>query len=151
MEHSKHRDCQRMTSDAVHQDTAPVLLGEPVAMSDEHAASTQVELGFAAEELDAEVLSEERAAPAVVISSHERDRYAACPDLLELGDRGKMFAGYYAAILEPEVEKIAGDHQVITGARDFLQKRMERLPDGGGDLAEVRVGDDDHTGFAILG
>ena len=45
----------------------------------------------------------------------------------------------------------AGDHQVITRARDFLQKRMERLPDGGGDLAEVRVGDDDHTGFAILG
>src|SRR5881397_2610174 len=129
MEHSKHRDCQRMTSEAVHQDTAPVLLGEPVAMSDEHAASTQVELGFAPEELDAEVFSEERAAPAVVVSSHERDRDAACSDVLQLGDGGKMFAGNNAAILEPEVEEIAGEHQVISRPRDLVQKGVECLPD----------------------
>ena len=80
-----------------------------------------------------------------MVAADERDGNTARADLLQLGDGGKMFAGDHAAILEPEIEQIAREQEVIAWLRDFLQKRVERLADGGRNLAEVRVCDDDHA------
>jgi len=103
-----------------------------------------------AEEFDAEILGEERTAPAIVVAPHERDRHAAGADLLQLGDGGKMFAGDDAWILEPEVEDIARENEVIPGLGDLIQERVERLPHGGRHLTQVRVRHhDDARGFTL--
>src|SRR2546422_8339383 len=56
-----------------------------------------------------------------------------------------MFAGDDTLILEPEIEEIAGQHQVIPGLGDLLEKRVERCADGGRHLTEMRVGHDNHA------
>ena len=128
-----------------------MLLGEAVAVRDEDGAAGQLELHLAGEKLNAEVFGEEGAAPAVVVSPDEGDGDAARANLLQPGDGRKMFAGDYAAILEPEVEQIAGEHQVIPRLRDLFQKCMERPADRRRHLAEVRIGNDDDSHGPSLG
>jgi len=150
MQYTKHRDRDGVTQHAVHQRATPVLLGEAVAMGNEGPAPSQIELGVPAEELDAQVLREKRSAPAVVVAAHERDRDAAGADLLQLGDGGKMFAGDDARILEPEIEQIAHQDEVISGPGDLLEECVKRLADGGRHLTQVRVRhDDDARGFTL--
>ncbi len=134
----------------MHQRAAPVLLGEAVAVRNEGAPPTQLQLRLAAEELDAEILREERPAPAIVIPAHERDGDAAGAHLLELGDGREVFAGNDALVLEPEVEQVTHQHEVVPRPGDLLEKRVERRTDGGRHLAEVRVRHDDHPlGFVL--
>jgi len=52
----------------MHQRPAPVLLGEAVAVRDEGTSPTQLELRLAAKEFDAQILREERPAPAIVVA-----------------------------------------------------------------------------------
>ena len=151
MKHAKHGDGHGVTEEAMHQRPTPMLLGEAVAVRDEGAPPTQLELRLAAKEFDAQILREERPAPAIVVAPHERDGDAASADLLQLGDGRKMFAGDDARILEPKIEEIARENEVISGPGDLLEKRVERLGDGGRHLTEVGVRYDDHTGLGILG
>src|SRR5256712_7165511 len=141
MEQAKMGDGQSGTEGTMHQRPAPVLLGEAVAVRDEGAPPTQLELRLAAKEFDAQILREERPAPAIMVAPHERDGDAARADLLQLGDGGKMFAGDDARILEPEIEEIARENEVISGPGDLLEKRVERFGDGGGPQRQVRVPD----------
>src|SRR5438552_3228339 len=145
VQHAKHRHRDRVTQHAVHQRAAPVLLGQSVPVDNEGAPAVQVQLGFAAEEGDAQIPCEKRAAPPIVVAADERDWNAAGADLLELGDGGEMLAGNDAVILEPEVEEIAGQHQVIAGLGHLLQKGVKRRPDGGRHLTEMGVRYDNHA------
>src|SRR5206468_10477326 len=52
--------------------------------------------------------------------------------------------------LEPEVEDIARENEVIPGLGDLIQERVERLPHGGRHLTQVRVRHhDDARGFTL--
>ena len=80
-----------------------------------------------------------------MVAADKGDRNAAGADLLELGDRGEMLAGNDAVILEPEVEEIAGQHQVIAGLRHLIQKGVKCRSDGGRHLTEMGVRYDNHV------
>src|ERR1041384_1449774 len=105
-----------MARDPMHPRAAPILPGHAVAVRNERAPPAEVQLGLTAEELDSQIAGKEGAAPAVVVAAHERNGHAAPPDLLQLGDRGKVFAGDDALIFEPEVEQVAREDQVVAGA-----------------------------------
>ena len=45
----------------------------------------------------------------------------------------------------PEIEKIAGQDQVVAGPGYLVQEGMERGANGGRHLTQVRVRDDDHS------
>src|SRR2546427_12851712 len=81
-----------------------------------------------------------------MVAPHERDGDAARADLLQLGDGGKMFAGDDARILEPEIEEIARENEVISGPGDLLEKRVERFGDGGRTLPQARLRGGAHPG-----
>src|SRR5881628_128641 len=111
MQHPERPNRRPVTRDPVHDAGAPVLLGQPVAVGYEGAASRHVELGFPRMEGDAQVVDEEVAAPAVVIAAHERDRHAARPQGVELRDGAEVTARDNPAILEPEIEQVAVDEK----------------------------------------
>ena len=96
MQQAKYCDGERVPCETMHQRPGPVLLRQPVSMDDVGAPTAEIELGFTAEELDAQIMAEECAAPAVMIASHEGDGNAAGPYLLQLCDGGKVFTGYDA-------------------------------------------------------
>src|SRR4051812_33556032 len=96
VEDPEYSNRERMPGEAMHHFAAPVLLGQSVPMRQERALAAEIDFRLAAMEVDAEVAREERAAPAVVIAAHERDRNAARPSFLEFRDGGKMFAGDHA-------------------------------------------------------
>ncbi len=77
-----------------------------------------------------------------MVAPHERDRDAAGADLMQLRDGGKVFAGDDAGVLEPEVEEIAGQHEVVSGSRHLVQKGVEGGAHRGRHLTKVRVRDD---------
>ena len=56
-----------------------------------------------------------------------------------------MFAGDDALILEPEIEQIAGQDEVIAGSGDFFQERVKRLAHGGRHLTQMGVRYDDYA------
>jgi hypothetical protein len=78
-----------------------------------------------------------------MIAAHEGDRDPAGADVLQLGDGGKMFAGDYTLVLEPEIEEIPRQDEVVAGLRHRFEEGMKRGPDARGDLAEVGVRDNE--------
>jgi len=86
-----------------------------------------------------------------MVAAHERDRNAAGADLLQLGDRGKVFAGDDALVFEPEVEEIARQHEVVAGPRHLVQKGVEGGAHGGRHLTKVCVRHDDNPRRARWG
>ena len=146
MEHPERSNRRPVTRDPVHDTGAPVLLGQPVAMGHEGAASRHVELGFPRMEGDAQVVDEEVAAPAVVVAAHERDRHAARPQSVELRDGAEVTAQDHRAVLEPEIEQVAVDEERVAEIGHRVEESVKRDSDRGRDLAEMSVGDDDHTG-----
>ena len=128
-----------------------MLLGESVAVCDEGAPAREVQLGFAAEEIDAQVLREERAAPAVMISAHKRHRNTAGSYGLQFRDGAEMFPRNDGLVLEPEIEQIAREHQVITRLGDLVQERVKCGADGRWHLAEMRVRHDNDPRRCDLG
>jgi len=146
MQRPERPDRHPVTRDLVHQAGAPVLLGQPVAVGHEGAATRHVELGFPGVEGDAQVVGEKVAAPPIVVAAHERDGHAAGPQGVELRDRAEVTARDHRAVLEPEVEQIAVDEERVPEIRHRIEEAMKHGRDRGRDLAEMRVGDDDHAG-----
>src|SRR5213592_2014556 len=146
MQHPERPNRRPVTRDPVHDTGAPVLLGQPVAVSHERAASGHVELGFPRMEGDAQVVDEKVAAPPIVVAAHERDGHAARPQGVELRDRAEVTARDHRAVLEPEVEQIAVDEQRVSEIRHRVEEAVKRDCDRGGDLAEMRVGDHHNAG-----
>src|SRR3989449_503744 len=147
MERPEHADGQGMTGDAVHQVRAPVLLGQPVAVRHETAPSGHVDLRLAPVERDSQVLREEVATPAIVIAAHQGDGDALGPQRLESRDRAEMAPRDHRPILEPEVEQVAVDEQRLAQVGDGFEELVERGLDGGWDLSQMGVGDDEHAGW----
>src|SRR3989449_111256 len=145
MQHPERPNRRPVTRDPVHDTGAPVLLGQPVAVGYEGAASRHVELGFPRMEGDAQVVDEEVAAPAVVVAAHERDRHAARPQGVELRDGAEVTARDHRAVFEPEIEQVAVDEERVAEIGHRVEESVKRDGDRWRDLAEMSVGDDDHT------
>src|SRR5947208_2391807 len=145
MQHPERPNRRPVTRDPVHDTGAPVLLGQPIAVGYEGAASRHVELGFPRMEGDAQVVDEEVAAPAVVVAAHERDRHAARPQGVELRDGGEVTARDHRAVLEPEIEQVAVDEERVAEIGHRVEEPVKRDGDRGRDLGEMSVSDDDHT------
>src|SRR5438270_6956730 len=146
MQHPERPNRRPVTRDPVHDTGAPVLLGQPIAVGYAGAASRHVELGFPRMEGDAQVVDEEVAAPAVVVAAHERDRHAARPQGVELRDGAEVTARDHRPVLEPEIEQVAVDEERVAEIGHRVEEPVKRDGDRGRDLAEMSVGDDDHTG-----
>src|SRR3989442_665343 len=145
MQHPERSNRRPVAGDPVHEAGAPVLLGQPVAVGHEGAASRHVELGSPRMEGDAEVVNEEAAAPAVVVAAYEHDRHAAGPQGVELRDGAEVTARDHRAVLEPEIEQVAVDEERVAEIGHRVEESVKRDGDRGRDLAEMSVGDDDHT------
>ena len=78
-----------------------------------------------------------------MVAAHERDRDPPRAAGLQLRYAREVFAGNHGAVLEPEVEQVAVDEEVVARLRHTLEKRVERGLDGDRNLAEMRIGDDD--------
>src|SRR5256885_1892401 len=146
MQHPERPNRRPVAGDPGHEAGAPVWLGQPVAVGHEGAASRHVELGFPRMEGDAQVVNEEVAAPAVVVAAYERDRHAAGPQGVELRDGAEVTARDHRAVLEPEIEQVAVDEERVAQVGHRVEEPVKRDSDRGRDLAEMSVGDDDHTG-----
>jgi len=146
MQHPERPNRRPVAGDPVHDPGAPVLLGQPVAVGHEGAASRHVELGFPRMEGDAQVVNEEVTAPAVVVAAYERDRHAAGPQGVEFRDGAEVTARDHRAVLEPEIEQVAVDEERVAEIGHRVEEPVKRDSDRGRDLAEMSVGDDDHTG-----
>src|SRR2546425_4547304 len=94
---------------------------------------------------DAQVVDEEVAAPAVVVAAHERDRHAARPQGVELRDGAEVTARDHRAVFEPEIEQVAVDEERVAEIGHRVEESVKRDGDRWRDLAEMSVGDDDHT------
>src|SRR5881398_799729 len=57
-----------------------------------------------------------------------------------------MASRNHGPVLEPEVEQVSVDEQRLAQIGDGLEKAVERGLDRGGDLSQMGVGDDEHTG-----
>src|SRR2546422_11153345 len=145
MQHPERPNRRPVTRDPVHDTGAPVLLGQPVAVGYEGAPPRHVELGSPRMEGDAQVVDEEVAAPAVVVAAHERDRHAARPQGVELRDGAEVPARDHRAVFEPEIEQVAVDEERVAEIGHRVEESVERDGDRWRDLAEMSVGDDDHT------
>ncbi len=143
MQHPERADGGGVTGDAVHETSAPVLLGEPVAVGHERAPPRELHLGLPRIEGDSQVVNQEIAAPPIVVPADERDRNPATQQRMELGDCPEVTAGNHGAVLEPEIEQIPVDDERVSQVRDAVEKTMERGADRRGNLSEMSVGDDD--------
>src|SRR3989441_2624518 len=94
---------------------------------------------------DAQIVDEEVAAPAVVVAAHERDRHAARPQGVELRDGAEVTARDHRAVFEPEIEQVAVDEERVAEIGHRVEESVKRDGDRWRDLAEMSVGDDDHT------
>lgn len=139
MQQAKYGDGERVSCETVHQRPGPVLLRQPVSMDDVGAPTAEVELCFATEELDAEILAEERASPAIVVAAHECDWDAARAYLLQLGDGGKVLARDDASILEPKIEDVSRQQEVVADLWHRFEEDVKCGPDARGDLTKVGV------------
>ena len=101
VERAEQPDGGGVAGHAVHQPRAPLLLGQPVAVGDEAAASGDVDLGLARVERDAQVFREEIAAPAIVVPTHERDGDPAGAQALELRHGPEVTPRDHRPVLEP--------------------------------------------------
>src|SRR5207244_956809 len=120
---------------------------QPVAVRHETAPSGHVDLRLAPVERDSQVLREEVATPAIVIAAHQGDGDALGPQRLESRDRAEMAPRDHRPILEPEVEQVAVDEQRLAQVGDGFEELVERGLDGGWDLSQMGVGDDEHAGW----
>jgi len=94
-------------------------------------AAAQIQPAARRLERDAQVPGEERPSPPVMVAAHERDRNAAGADLLQLGDRGKVFAGmtlWYST----RSRRVARQHEVVAGPGHLVQKGVEGVPTAAG-------------------
>src|SRR2546427_3364114 len=146
VQHPERPNRRPVAGDPVHEAGAPLLLGQPVAVGQEAGPSRHVELGFPRMEGDAQVVNEEVTAPAVVVAAYERDRHAAGPQGVEFRDGAEVTARDHRAVLEPEIEQVAVDEERVAEIGHRVEEPVKRDSDRGRDLAEMSVGDDDHTG-----
>ena len=123
-----------------------MLLGQPVAVRDVGVAAADLHLRFAGVEGDAQVVAQEVAPPAVVIAADERDGDSPRARLLQLGDAREMLARHHGPVLEPEVEQVAIDEQMVAGLRDPVEECVERRLRGRRHLAQVGVRDHEAAG-----
>src|SRR5213592_1881841 len=142
MQHPERPNRRPVTRDPVHDAGAPVLLGQPVAVGHEGAASRHVELGFPRMEGDAQIVDEEVASPTVVVAAHERDRHAARSQGVELRDGAEVTARDHRAVLEPEIEQVAVDEERVAEIGHRVEEAVKRDGDptrgGGGHGPQAR-------------
>ena len=92
--------------------------------------------------VDADVLAQHLAAPAVVVARDPQHLDAAVAQIRERGDGAKATPRDHRPPLEPEVEQVAVDDERRRAAGERAQKAQARALDLGRRRAEVQIGDD---------
>jgi len=94
------------------------------------------------EELDAQVVDQEVAAPAVVVAAHHDDANATLPRVVQGTERLEGLPRDHVPILEPKVEQVPDDEEVVARFRYRREKAVEGPLDICPGCAEVQVADD---------
>jgi len=92
--------------------------------------------------VDADVLSEDGAAPAVMISRDHQNRGAALPQVGQRGENAKAGSRYDCSPLEPELEQVAVHDEGRCPALKVPQEMQRFTLHGAIREAEMKVGDD---------
>jgi hypothetical protein len=112
MQQSKRLDCERMPHHRANHPVAAIFaVTQPIAMFDAHLPSGDLALPRPDEVVDADILPQHFATPAIVIARDPEDLHACILELGECGKRAETVARDHALPLEPEVEQVAIDDQ----------------------------------------
>lgn len=136
---------RRTTSDDSLEHAIPeVSMTKPVAVRQVSSSTTNLSGDRPVDEFDADFIGQESSAPRVVISPDKADPHASINKFGQGLQGSKVPTEYYRAILKPEVEQVAIDHEVTGGPAREGEELMKRSLAGFRGGAEVGIRND-HT------
>jgi len=115
----------RVSDNRVQHPGAPPTLGEPIAVPYHGLEACQIDLCTMGMELDSKLISPKSAAPSVVIASGECDGHAGPPQGAERLESRIGASWDDRPVLEPKLEKVPIDYEVIAKVRYGFEEPME--------------------------
>ena len=95
------------------------------------------------QELHADLLAEKAAGPAVVVSADEPRSHSGVHDIGEPAKNGEVAAKHDTPVLEPEIEQVTVDEQVLRPPGEPFEELEKRPLAVRRYLPDVHIGDDD--------
>ena len=143
MQPSKRSNRQPIAQQTAEHSIALVFAGpQPIAMFDAHAPTGDVADPRPKTIVDAGVVAQDLAAPAIVIAGDHQHGHAGVVQIRERGQRTKALSRDHRTPLEPELEQIS-IHDEGTRTPMQMSQELQQLPLYCGlRETEVQVGDD---------
>jgi hypothetical protein len=82
-----------------------------------------------------------------VVATNNREVHTRTTNAREGLESGEGGTGNHGTVLEPELEEVAVDHQVLGNVGHVLEEAVERCLDLGRGKTEMSVGDDEGDGW----
>ena len=146
MEEPEQRGGGRASDDRSKQPRAEAIPGEAVTVVDGSRKPAEREIGAVGVKGCSQLLPPERAPPTIVVAANDREADTGPPNTGERFERGEGGARDHGTVLEPELEEVAVDHQVVGDARYVIEKAVKCFLDFGWGEADVGIGDDEGDG-----
>lgn len=126
---------------------SPVPTSQSVSVRDIGSATTYLYAHGPVQELDTYFFGEKPASPRVMIAAQQPDPHARIDEVGEQSQYREMPAQDHGLILEPEIEEVSVDQEVVCLIGDSGQELHEGGLVGHGSCPEVRIGNDDTGPF----
>lgn len=132
-----------VTDDRVHRPSTQPLLGDSIAVTDQCAKPGQRELNRSGVKGGAQFPSPEASAPPVMIASRDRQHHALVSQRAQRREGLECVARNHRAVLEPEIEQVAVDHQMAGDVGNDGEEATERLCRRRRRFTEMGIGHND--------
>ena len=141
MQQPEGGDSEAVPHDRPDETVAAILTGpEPVAVLYSCSPAGYLARPVADAVFRADVLTQNLAAPAIVVSGDPENRHPGVVQLRERGERPEAPAGNHGLPLEPEIEEVAVDDERRRPAFETAEKTHERPLRLGRSDTQVRIG-----------
>src|SRR5688572_17418472 len=141
MQQAKRPDGHAIPEHLAQHAVATILLPpQSVPVLDSGAPAAEVARPRSDVVIDADIISQDLASPAIVVARDHQDRDATLPEIRQSGEHAEGAARHDVPPFEPELEEIAVDDQRSRPTREMPQELHQRALDVTGGETEVRVG-----------
>lgn len=134
---------RRATGRALENPVAQIAPEKAVAVCHVGPTGGDGDLHRPVEQLDADLVGQKAPHPCVVVADDEPHPHTGVDQFRETAQNPEASPRDDVVVLEPEIEQVAVDQQLVSRSRQGLQERNESPLRVGRNLAEVNVGDDD--------
>ena len=147
MQLPKRSACRPAPDHGLEGAVPPVAPPKPIAVRNVGTEPSHLRPYRSVQEFDSDFVPQESPAPRIVVASQQPNSDARVDQVRKDSQHGEVPTQDHGVILEPEVEKVAVDQQVIGDIRDPGEERHHgRLVDGRS-RPQMGVGDDDAGPF----